>query len=59
MSQGRVSAKHSSVLQVGPFRVLVSIDWSVPGQAVFTHCSESWRHPPGSAAFLGLELKHN
>ena len=30
--QGRVSVEHSSVLQVHPFRVMVSTDWSVAGQ---------------------------
>ena len=31
-SQGRVSVKYSSVLQVCPLRVTVSTDWSVLGQ---------------------------
>ena len=31
---GEVSAECSSVLPVGPFRVMVSTDWSVPGSFV-------------------------
>ena len=37
----------------------VSTEWSVVGQGVFSHCNWFWRCPPGLAAFLGLELKHN
>ena len=44
---------------VCPFRVMVSNDWPVPEQGVSCHCSWSWRHQPGFAAFLGLELKYN
>ena len=58
-SQGKDSAEHSSVLQVHPFGVVVSTDWSVTGQGVFSHCSWSWHHPPGFAAFLSLELEHH
>ena len=29
---GRFSVEYSSVLQVRPFRVVVSVDWSVTGQ---------------------------
>ena len=36
-SQGRVSVKYSSVLQVCPLRVTVSTDWSVLGQESFSH----------------------
>ena len=58
-SHGRISAKYSSVFQVCSLRVMVSNDWSVTGQRVISHCSWSWHHAPGFAAFLGLELKHN
>ena len=37
---------------------MVSTDWSVPGQGVFSHCSWFWCCPPGFVAFLGLELKY-
>ena len=57
-SQGRVSTEYSSVFQVCPFRGMVSTDWSVPGQGIISHCSWSWCHTPGFAAFLGLELKY-
>ena len=57
-SQGRVSAEHSSVPQVCPFKVTGSPDWSAAGQGVLSHCNWSWPCPPGSAAFLGLELNH-
>ena len=34
--------------------------WLVSARAsVFSHCSWFWHHPPGFAAFLGLDLKHN
>ena len=42
-----------------PFRVMVSIDWLMAGQGVFSHCSGSWPHPPGFAALFGRELKGN
>ena len=34
---GEVSAEYSSVLQVCSLRVMVSTDWSAPGQGVFSH----------------------
>ena len=55
-SWGRVSAEYSSVFQVWSFRVMVSTDWSEPGQEVISHYSWCWCSPPGFAAFLGLEL---
>ena len=58
-ASGEVSAEYSSVFQVGPFRVMVSTDWSVTGQGVISHSSWSRHHPPGFAAFLGLELKYS
>ena len=58
-SQGRVSVEYSSVFQVCSFRVMVSPDWSVTGQGVFSHCTWFWLHPPGYAAFLGLDLNYN
>ena len=53
------SAEYSSTLQVYPFWAMVSSDWSVAGQGVFSHYSQSWSCPPGFAAFLGLELQYN
>ena len=41
------------------FQGCVSTDWSVAGQGALSHCSWFWHCPPGFAAFLGLELKHN
>ena len=38
-NHGWVSAEYASVLQVCPFRVMVSSDWSVAGQGVCSHCS--------------------
>ena len=48
-SQGRVTVAYSSVIQVCPFRIMVSSNW-------LSHCSWFWSYPPGFAAFLGLEL---
>ena len=55
--RGSVSAEYSSVFQVSSFGVVVSTDWSAPGQGVISHRGWSWPHPPGFAALLGLELK--
>ena len=54
-----VSVDYSLVVQVRPFMVVVSTDWSGTEQRVTSHHSWSWPHPPGFAAFLGLELKYN
>ena len=42
-----------------PFQGQGLHSWSVTGQGVVSHRSWPWRRPPGSAASLGLELKHN
>ena len=53
---GEGFTEYSSVFQVCPFRVLVSTDWSVTGQGVFSHCSWFWCCLPDSSAVLVLEL---
>lgn len=57
--KGRVLVEYSSILQVRPFRVMISIDWSMAVQGIFSHYSWFWLHPTGSAVFLGLEQKHS
>ena len=56
---GEGFTEYSSVFQVCPYRILVATDWSVTGQGVFSHCTWFWLHPPGFAAFLGLDLNYN
>ena len=55
--------EYASAFRVCPYRVVVSTDWSAPGQGVVSHHSRSQRQSrgpwPGLATFLGLELKHS
>ena len=60
---GKVSGESfSRIFNSSPgelFQVMVSTDWSVPGQGVISSYSWSWYYPPGFAAFLCLELKYS
>ena len=40
-SQGKISIEYSPAFHVCPFRFVVSTDWLVPGQGVFSQCSWS------------------
>ena len=64
-SQGRIAADYLPALQVCPFRVLVSTDWSAPGQGVTAPESVQLARMSAMAllvwfcCFSVQELKHN
>ena len=48
-----ITCDNSSVLQVCPFRVMVSTDRSVTGKGVFSHCRWFWPSPTWFCCFSG------